>query len=146
MLTAKVRFALLFSTVAFRLVEIGKHLDCTFYFILIASSDCRLEQGNTLLVSPAYWLSSVSPDDFGTLALVTKPLIALLTAMVLAGLRDAVIRPISCDLESLGQVLLSGAVTKSVRSSETGVIVRSSGASKEQVRRYPITSLQTVTD
>lgn len=136
MLAAKVRFALLFSSPVFRLVEIGKHLNCPFcpLCLFIAPSDSRLEQGHTLLVSPAYWASSLSPEDFGTSVLEIKPLPALLTAMVLAGLADAVIHPVACDLESLGPILLSSVVTKSGRSIETGVPALTTGASREQVR------------
>ena len=137
MLSAKVRFALLFSTVAFRLVEIGKHLERPFHHLLIEVPDSRLEQGHVLLVSPAYWLSSVPPQGFGMLSLETKPVLALLTAMVLAGLRDPVIHPVSCDIESLGQGL-SNAIRDGMRPSETEYIPRG-GASGEQVRRHHIT-------
>ena len=63
--------------------------------------DSRLEQGQVLLVSPAYWVSSVPPEDLGMPLLEAKPLLALLTAMVLAGLGDPVIHPEACDIGSL---------------------------------------------
>jgi len=124
---------MLFSTVAFRIVEIGKHIEHTFHHILIVVTDTRLQQGHVLLVSPAYWLSTVPPKCFGMLSLETKPFLALLTAMVLAGLRDPVIHPVACDIGSLGQGL-SSTVRDGIRSSETGHAPRG-GASGEQVRQ-----------
>ena len=135
MLSAKVRFALLFSTVAFRLVEIGKYLERTFYHLLIEASDCRSEHGRVLLVSPVYWLSANRPGTFESLTLEAKPLLALLTAMVLAGLREPVIRPATCDLESLGQVFLGSTARDDICSSETDMSIPGSGASREQVGR-----------
>lgn len=137
MLSAKVRFALLFSTASFRLVEIGKHVEHTFYHLLIAVLDSRLEHGHVLLVSPAYWLSSVPPKSSGMLSLETKPLLALLTAMVLAGLKDPIIHPVACDIESIGQGL-SSTVRDSIRPSETEYTPRG-GASGEEVRQHHIT-------
>lgn len=144
MLSAKVRFALLFSTVAFRLVEIGKRLERIFYYLLIEIPDSRLAQGHVLLVSPAYWLSSVPPKGSGTLSLETKPLLALFTAMVLAGLRDPVIHPVACDIGFLGQGL-SSKVGDRIRSSETERVPRG-GASGEHVRQLHIAPPQAVSE
>ncbi|KAH9057435.1 hypothetical protein EDB87DRAFT_1686276 [Lactarius vividus] len=122
MLAAKVRFAMLFSTTVFRLVEI----------------DPRFEQGHTLLVSPAYWVSSEHPGDSGMPNdLEAKPLPALLTAMILADLRDPLLLPAACELESLGPVLPSGTTTTERRRfSGTEAVVPDSGVSQEQVLAF----------
>ncbi|KAF8270655.1 hypothetical protein EI94DRAFT_1722215, partial [Lactarius quietus] len=106
MLAANVRFAMLFSTTVFRLVEI----------------DSRLEQGHTLLVSPAYRVSSEH----------SGPLLALLASIVLAGLRQPLIYPAPCELEILGPVIPSNATTSPRRSSETEAVVPGSGVSNER--------------
>ena len=98
-------------------------------------SDSRLEHGPVLLVSPVYWLSAARPGDFAKLTLEAKPLLALLTAMVLAGLREPVIHPVACDLESLGQAFPSSTARDEICSSETDMSTPSSGASSEQVGR-----------
>ena len=70
--------------------------------------------------------------------LEAKPLPALLTAMVLAGLRQPVIHPAACDLESLGSIFLkSPASNNSNMSSSSGTEVSTSHSevSREQVRR-----------
>lgn len=77
-----------------------------------------------------------------SLSLETKPLLALITAMVLAGLRDPVIHPVACEIGSLSQGLRS-TVKDSIRSSETGDAPRG-GASGEQVRQHHITPPQAV--
>jgi hypothetical protein len=65
----------------------------------------------------------------------TKPLPALLTAMVLAGLRQPVIRPAACDLERLGPILLSSPASDNMSISGTVVsTIPHSGVSREQVR------------
>ncbi|KAI0272960.1 hypothetical protein BGY98DRAFT_146429 [Russula aff. rugulosa BPL654] len=121
MLLAKVRFALLFSTVAFRIAEI----------------DCRSAQGNILLISPAFWLSSEPPEEPGTPLLEAKPLPALFTAMVLAGLRQPVIHPAACDLERLGPIFLNSPASNDMSSSGTGDSTTShSGVSREQVLAF----------
>jgi hypothetical protein len=69
--------------------------------------------------------------------LEAKPLPALLTAMVLAGLRQPVIHPPACDLERLGPIFLSSPASNNM-SSSSGTEVSStshSGVSREQVRR-----------
>src|SRR6267154_973672 len=98
----------------------------------MGASDCRLEHRHVLLVSPVYWLSAVRPGDFAALTLEAKPLLALLTAMVLAGLREPVIHPVACDLESLGQAFLSSTARDDICSSDTDMSIPSSGASREQ--------------
>lgn len=135
MLSANVRFALLFSTMAFRLVEIGEHLERISCHLLIDVSDRRLEQGQVLLVSPAFWLSSNLPEDFGMAPLETKPLPALLTAMVLAGFKHPIIHPVACDLGSLGlgSVLQRSTVRDDSRSPEMEAFPPRSGAFEEQV-------------
>jgi hypothetical protein len=143
MLLANVRFALLFSTLSFRLVEIGKHLAHAFCHLLMPASDSRLEQGHVLLVSPAFWLSTNPPEDLGTPSpsLDTKPLPALLTAMVLAGLRHPVIHPAACDLGSLGPAFLSflnSTTGDRLRPFEVGVATLQSCVSREQVRLLPV--------
>lgn len=121
MLVANVRFAMLFSTTVFRLVEI----------------DPRLEQGHTLLVSPAYRVSSEHPGDSGVPDLEAKPLPALLTAMILADLRDPLLFPAACDLESLGPVLPSSTTTTERRRfSGTETVVPGSGVSQERVLAF----------
>ncbi|KAI9458404.1 hypothetical protein BJY52DRAFT_429832 [Lactarius psammicola] len=120
MLATNVRFAILFSTTVFRLVEI----------------DSRLEQGHTLLVSPAYWVSSEHPGDPGAPDLEAKPLPAIITAMVLAGLRPPVINPAACELESLEPVLPSSTTAEHRRSSETETVVPGSGVSNERVLAF----------
>lgn len=121
MLAANVRFAILFSTTVFRLVEI----------------DSRLQQGHTLLVSPAYWVSSERPDNnSGVPDLEAKPLPALLTAMVLAGLRPPFVYPTPCELETLGLVPPSSITTKRKRSPETETVVPGSGVSGEKVLAF----------
>jgi hypothetical protein len=67
--------------------------------------------------------------------LEAKPLPALLTAMVLAGLRKPVIRPVACDLESLGPILLNSTARDNMSSSGTEVSSSRSGVSREQVCR-----------
>jgi hypothetical protein len=136
MLLAKVRFALLFSTAAFRIAEIGKHSAFAPSFIFSWASDCRSTQGPVLLISPAFWLSSEPPEDPQMPFLEAKPLPALLTAMVLAGLRQPVIHPAACDLEHLGPIFLSSPEpSNNMRSSGTEVSTSHSGVSREQVRR-----------
>ncbi|KAI9461211.1 hypothetical protein BJY52DRAFT_214579 [Lactarius psammicola] len=108
---------------------------CTTIFRLV-EIDSRLEQGHTLLVSPAYWVSSERPGDSDAADLEAKPLPALLTAVVLAGLRDPVINPAACELESLGAVLPSSTTAERRRSSETESVVPGSGVSKEQVLAF----------
>jgi len=106
--------------------------------------DSRLKQGYVLLVSPAYWISSDPPEDIGMPSLETKPLLALLTAMVLAGLRNSVIHPEACDIESLGQGL-SSTVKDSMRSSETED-AQHGGTFGEHVRRHHITPSRAVSE
>src|SRR6266850_1401542 len=108
------------------------------------ASDCHLEHGHVFLVSPVYWLTSDPPGDTGTASFEAKPLSALLTAMILAGLKDPIIHPVACHLGSLGQDLLSRPIEDSIRSSETDVSSSLSGASREQVRRKHITPSQAV--
>ncbi|KAH8991727.1 hypothetical protein EDB92DRAFT_650621 [Lactarius akahatsu] len=121
MLVANVRFAMLFSTTVFRLAEI----------------DPRLGQGHTLLVSPAYWVSSEHPGDSDVPDLETKPLPALLTAMILADLREPLLFPTACDLESLGPVLpISTTTTERRRFSGTETVVQGSGVSQERVLAF----------
>jgi hypothetical protein len=67
--------------------------------------------------------------------LQAKPLPALLTAMVLAGLRQPVIHPPACDLESLGPIFLNSPASNNTSSSGTEVSTSHSGVSGEQVRR-----------
>jgi hypothetical protein len=68
--------------------------------------------------------------------LEAKPLPALLTAMVLAGLKQPVISPAACDLERLEPIFLSSPASNNMSSSGTGVSTTSvSGVSREQVRR-----------
>jgi hypothetical protein len=65
-----------------------------------------------------------------------KPLPALLTAMVLAGLRQPLIHPAACDLEGLGPIFLSSPAGNNMSSSSgTEVSTSHSGVSGEQVRR-----------
>jgi hypothetical protein len=68
--------------------------------------------------------------------LEAKPLPALLTAMVLCGMRHPVIHPVACDLESLGPILLLRS-TAGDNTSRSGTEVSTSrnGVSREQVRR-----------
>ena len=67
--------------------------------------------------------------------LEAKPLPALLTAMVLTGLKQPVIRPAACDLERLGPILLRSPASNNTSSSGTGVSTTShSGVSREEVR------------
>jgi hypothetical protein len=99
------------------------------------ASDCHSEHGHVFLVSPVYWLTFDPPGDIGTSSLEAKPLSALLTAMILAGLKDPIIDPAACDLGSLGQDFLSRPIEDSIRSSETEVSSSLSGASREHVRR-----------
>jgi hypothetical protein len=100
------------------------------------ASDCYLEHDHVFLVSPVYWLTSDPPGDTGTSSFEAKPLSALLTAMILAGLKDPIIHPVACDLRSLGQDLLNRPIEDSISSSATDVAssLTGSGASKEQVR------------
>lgn len=135
MLLAKVRFALLFSTVAFRVAEIGMHLVTAFRRFSHKLPDCRSAQGNVLLISPAFWLSSEPPEDPGMPLLEAKPLPALLTAMVLSGLRQPIIHPAACDLEHLEPIVLSSPASDK-SSSGIGVSASNSGVSREQVRRF----------
>ena len=134
MLLAKVRFALLFSTVAFRIAEIGEHYVLPSIIFSLAS-DCRSEQGRVLLISPAFWLSSEPPEDPGVPLLQAKPLPALLTSLVLAGLKQPVIHPAACDLERLGPIFLSSSASDNTSSAGTEVSTSHSGVSGEQVRR-----------
>jgi hypothetical protein len=68
--------------------------------------------------------------------LEAKPLPALLTAMVLAGLSQPVIHPTACDLERLGPICLSSPANNNMSSSSgTEVSTSRSGVSREQVRR-----------
>ena len=67
--------------------------------------------------------------------LEAKPLPALLTAMILAGLRHPVIHPVACNLESLGQIFRSSAASVNMSSSGTEVSTCRSGVSREQVCR-----------
>ncbi|KAI0262308.1 hypothetical protein BC834DRAFT_972100 [Gloeopeniophorella convolvens] len=123
MRAAKVRFGLLFSSVAFRIVEI----------------DYRPGQpAHTLLVSPLFWLSSEHPEDFETTPLETKPLVSILTAMVLAGLH--VIRPATCDLVALGPPLQISTATKRKLSPEPEEPTSNSQASREQVLAFQYSS------
>ena len=137
MLAANVRFAMLFSTTVFRLVEIGTPTDSVSHLFLRFVPDSRLEQGHTLLVSPAYWVSSERPGDSGTPDLEPKPLLALLTAIVLAGYRPLFIQPMACELEILGPILPNNTPTNRELSSETNAvpIAPSSCVSAEHVRR-----------
>lgn len=68
-------------------------------------------------------------------SLEAKPLPALLTAMILAGLRHPVIHPVACDLESLGQILRSNTSNVNMSTSGTEVSTSRSGVSREQVCR-----------
>ena len=68
--------------------------------------------------------------------LEAKPLPALFTAMVLAGLRQPIIHPAACDLERLGPIFVNNPASNDMSSSGTGVSTTShSGVSREQVRR-----------
>jgi hypothetical protein len=86
-------------------------------------------------MSPAFWLSSEPPEDPGMPLLEAKPLPALLTAMVLAGLRQPVIHPAACDLERLGPIFLSSPASSNMSSAGAEVSTSHSGVSGEQVRR-----------
>ena len=132
MLAANVRFAILFSTTVFRLVEIGMPTDSVSFPFLIFFPDSRLEQGHALLVSPAYRVSSEPSEGSGALDLEPKPLLAILTALVLAGLWPTLVHPAVCELEPLEPVLLISAATNSP---ETEAMVPGSGVSAERVRR-----------
>lgn len=119
MLAANVRFGMLFSTTVFRLVEI----------------DSRLEQGHTLLVSPAYWVSSGHSGDSGAPNLEAKPILSILTAIVLAGQWPPFIQPASCELESLGPILPNSTAINRELSSETDAVAPGSGVPTEHVRQ-----------
>jgi hypothetical protein len=126
---------MLFSTTVFRLVEIGTLTDSVSSFFLIFVPDSRLEQGHTLLVSPAYWVSSGHSGDFGAPDLEAKPLLALLTAIVLAAYWPPFIQPAACELESLGAVLRNSTPINREVSSETDAVAPGSCVSPERVRR-----------
>ncbi len=66
-----------------------------------------------------------------------KPLPALLTAIILVGMRQPVIRPVACNLESQEPIfrLLSGPASDNMSSSGTETSTPHGGVSKEQVRR-----------
>lgn len=69
--------------------------------------------------------------------LEAKPLPALLTAVVLAGLKEPLIYPAVCDLERLGPIFPSSlaCASGSGDNCRTGVSASHSEASREQVRR-----------
>ena len=128
---------MLFSTTVFRLVEIGTPTDSVSSLFLIFVPDSRLEQGHTLLVSPAYWVSSEHPGDSGVPDLEAKPILALLTAIILAGFLPPFIQPVACELEILGPILPNNTPTNHALSSETNAvpIAPGSSVSTEHVRR-----------
>jgi hypothetical protein len=135
MLAANVRFGMLFSTTVFRLVEIGTPTDSVSPLFLIFVPDSRLEQGHTLLVSPAYWVSSGHSGDSGAPNLEAKPILSILTAIVLAGQWPPFIQPASCELESLGPILPNSTAINRELSSETDAVAPGSGVPTEHVRQ-----------
>ena len=86
-------------------------------------------------MSPAYGVSSEHSGDSGAPDLEAKPLLALLTALVLAGLWHPLILPAPCGPEILRPVLPSSVASNHRYSSETEGVVPSCGVFEERVRR-----------
>ncbi|KAI9440840.1 hypothetical protein H4582DRAFT_1499944 [Lactarius indigo] len=116
------------------------HMRVCLQFLFRSATACspRMLDSQYSSARPFFVLWRSTPAlNLVTLYLEDKPLPALLTAMILAGLRDPLLFPAACELESLGPVLPSSTTTTERKHfSGTETVVPGSSVSQEQVLAF----------